>query len=125
MAGGLPLLAELIVPAEPELLTVCRTTLAGVGAGVELGDAALDDLKLVLTEVCGEAMSRSPGGTVAIEFRCAPDELEVTVTDAGAESPAATGGLGAPLLRRLCSRIDVLPGCDGGTIVRFAQRLPA
>ena len=125
MVGDLPLLAELVVPADPEMLTVCRTALAGVGAGLPLSDSALDDLKLVLTEVCGEAMSRCPGGTVGIEFRSSPDELEVTVADTGAGSPAAARTLEAPLLRRLCSRIDVRAGADGGTVVRFAQTLPA
>jgi anti-sigma regulatory factor (Ser/Thr protein kinase) len=125
MVGDLPLLAELVIPAEPEMLAVCRTTLVGVGAGLPLSDAALDDLKLVLTEVCGEAMARCPGGTVGIEFRSSPDELEVTVVDAGAGSPAGANGLEAPLLRQLCSRIDVLPGSDGGTVVCFAQMLPA
>jgi anti-sigma regulatory factor (Ser/Thr protein kinase) len=125
MVGDLPLLAELVVPAHPEMLAVCRTTLVGVGAGLPLSDAALDDLKLVLTEVCGEAMARCPGGTVEIEFRSSPDELEVTVTDAGGPSPVAVHGLEAPLLRQLCSRIDVTPGDDGSTVVCFAQTLPA
>jgi anti-sigma regulatory factor (Ser/Thr protein kinase) len=125
MTGDLPLLAELVVPADPEMLTVCRTTLGGVGAGLPLSDSALDDLKLVLTEVCGEAMARSRGGSVGIEFRSSPGELEVTVVDAGAGSPAGLGGLAAPLLRKLCSRIDVLPRDGGGTVVCFAQTLPA
>jgi anti-sigma regulatory factor (Ser/Thr protein kinase) len=125
MVGDLPLVAELVVPADPEMLTVCRTTLAGVGAGLPLSDAALDDLKLVLTEVCGEAMARSRGGTVGIAFRSSPDELEVTVADAGNHAVSGANGLGASLLRQLCSRIDVLPGDDGGTVVRFAQTLPA
>jgi anti-sigma regulatory factor (Ser/Thr protein kinase) len=124
MVGDLPLLAELVVPADPEMLAVCRTALAGVGAGLPLSDAALADLKLVLTEVCGEAMERCPGGSIEIAFRCSADELEVCVADAGRESPARHG-LGAPLLRRLCSRLDIMPRDGGGTVVRFAQTLPA
>jgi anti-sigma regulatory factor (Ser/Thr protein kinase) len=124
MVGDLPLLAELVIPADPEMLTVCRTTLAGVGAGLALSDTALDDLKLVLTEVCGEAMARSRGGTVEIEFRSSAYELEVTVADAGA-GPPAERGLESSLLRQLCSRIDVRTGDAGGTVVRFAQTLPA
>jgi anti-sigma regulatory factor (Ser/Thr protein kinase) len=125
MVGDLPLVAELVVPADPEMLTVCRTTLAGVVAGLPLSDSGLDDLKLVLTEVCGEAMARSRGGTVGIEFRSSADELEVSVADAGDGSPVRPHGLEAPLLRQLCSRIDVLAGAGGGTVVRFAQTLPA
>ncbi len=126
MVGHLELVAELTVPADPELLTVCRTTLAGVVAALPVSDTALDDLKLVLSEVCGEAMERigAAGGSVAIEFRRSSGELEVSVADAGQEP--ATGGLGAPLLRKLCSRLDVSPAAAGpGRIVRFAQTLPA
>jgi anti-sigma regulatory factor (Ser/Thr protein kinase) len=127
MVGDLQLVAELVVPCDPEMLTVCRTTLAGVGAGLPLSDAALDDLKLVLSEVCGEAMMRAgmDGATIAIEFRTSSDEIEVSVTDRGPDRSAAHHGLGAPLLRRLCSRLEVLAAApDPGTVVRFAQTLP-
>ena len=64
-AADLELIAELIVPADVEMLAVCRTTLAGVGAGLALSDVALDDLKLVLSEVCGAAMERTGGRPAA------------------------------------------------------------
>jgi anti-sigma regulatory factor (Ser/Thr protein kinase) len=126
--ADLELVAELVVPADVGMLTVCRTALAGVGASVALSDEALDDLKLVLSEVCGAAMERAhpAGGSVEIEFRTSSVEIEVSVADRGADPDAGAGGLGMPLLRRLCSRLDVAPRMRGpGRVVRFAQTLPA
>jgi anti-sigma regulatory factor (Ser/Thr protein kinase) len=123
--ADLELVAELVVPADVGMLTVCRTALAGVGASLALSDEALDDLKLVLSEVCGAAMARTQpaGGSVEIAFRTSPGEIEVSVADHGAEA-APAGGLGIPLMRRLCSRLDVVPR-GPGRVVRFAQTLPA
>jgi anti-sigma regulatory factor (Ser/Thr protein kinase) len=128
MSAHLQLVAELVVPADPEMLTVCRTTLVGVGSGLALSDEALGDLKLVMSEVCGAAMERSSGsdGALDIEFRRSHDEIEVSVSDRGGEATASVLGLGPPLLRQLCSRLEILPRAEGpGRTVRFAQTLPA
>jgi anti-sigma regulatory factor (Ser/Thr protein kinase) len=120
----LRLVAELIVPADVTLLTVCRMVLAGVGSGLPLSDQALDDLKLVLSEICAGAMERTatPGGTVEIAFRYSDTEIEVTVGDHAPGVPADGPGLGVPLLRQLCSRLDVDPRPDGpGTMIRLAR----
>ena len=122
----LRLVAELVVPADVGMLTVCRTVLAGVALELPLPDQALDDLKLVLSEVCSEAMERTatPDGTIDIAFRCSGTEIEVSVADHAAGVPAESHGLGFPLLRTLCSRLDVGRQPEGpGTVIRFAQTL--
>ena len=95
------------------MLTVCRMVLVGIGAGLPLTDDALDDLKLVLQEACASAIERTPdpGGTVEIAFRTSDAELEVSVSDHGRGAETAIGGpgFGMPLLRQLCSRLDVTP----------------
>ena len=123
----LRLVAELVVPADVGMLSLCRTTLVGVVAGLPITDRRLDDLKLVLSEVCGAAMERTQAvdGTVDIGFRRSADEVEVSVRDHG---PQLAEGhmLAVQLLEKLCSRFDVEQGPDGpGRVVRFAQRLPA
>jgi anti-sigma regulatory factor (Ser/Thr protein kinase) len=123
----LRLVAELVVPADVGMLSLCRTTLVGVVSGLPITDRRLDDLKLVLSEVCGAAMERTHAadGTVDIGFRRSADEVEVSVRDHG---PHLAEGhmLAVQLLEKLCSRIDVEHHPDGpGRIVRFAQRLPA
>lgn len=123
----LQLVAELVVPADVGMLSLCRTTLVGVVSGLPITDRRLDDLKLVLSEVCGAAMERTHAaeGTVDIGFRRSADEIEVTVADRGPD-PGEGHMLAVQLLEKLCSRIDVERHCDGpGRVVRFAQRLPA
>ena len=123
----LQLVAELVVPADVGMLSLCRTTLVGVVSGLPLTDRRLDDLKLVLSEVCGAAMERThaPAGTVDIGFRRSAGEIEVTVADRGPD-PGEGHMLAVQLLEKLCSRIDVERAGDGpGRVVRFAQRLPA
>jgi anti-sigma regulatory factor (Ser/Thr protein kinase) len=122
--------AELDVPADVAMLAVCRTVLAGVGAGLPIADDTLDDLKLVLSEVCAAAIERSDGGgdsgRILITFRTSQQELEVDVCDRGRtnEIPGASRGLLLPMLRQLCSRLEVSTPVDGeGTVVRFARGL--
>jgi len=123
----LQLVAELVVPADVGMLSLCRTTLVGVVSGLPITDRRLDDLKLVLSEVCGAAMERThaPAGTVDIGFRRSAGEIEVTVADRGPD-PGEGHMLAVQLLEKLCSRIDVERHGEGpGRVVRFAQRLPA
>ena len=123
----LHLVAELVVPVDVGMLSLCRTTLVGVVSGLPITDRRLDDLKLVLSEVCGAAMERTHAaeGTVDIGFRRSAGEIEVTVADRGPD-PGEGHMLAVQLLAKLCSRIDVERPCDGsGRVVRFAQRLPA
>jgi anti-sigma regulatory factor (Ser/Thr protein kinase) len=120
--------AQLEVPADVAMLAVCRTVLAGVGAGLPMTDDTLDDLKLVLSEVCAAAIERSDGDeeTILITFRTTRQELEVDVCDRGrtTEIPGASRGLLLPMLRQLCSRLEVSAAADGeGTVVRFARGL--
>ena len=124
----MPLVAELVVPADTDMLTVCRTVLAGIGFGLPLSDEVLDDLKLVLSETCAAAMERSAGrdATVNIAFRCSDREIEISVSDHGTDVPGGQASLGMPLLRQLCTRLEVAPRTVGpGRVVRFAQLLPA
>jgi anti-sigma regulatory factor (Ser/Thr protein kinase) len=128
--GELQLVAELVVVADAEMLTVCRMILMGVGAGMPLSDQALDDLKLVLSEACASAIQQTvePDGTLEIAFRRSDTEIEVSVSDRAQDASAALSGrgFGLPLLRQLCSRLDITARADGpGTVVRFAQTLPA
>jgi anti-sigma regulatory factor (Ser/Thr protein kinase) len=123
----LQLVAELVVPADVGMLSLCRTTLVGVVSGLPIADRRLDDLKLVLSEVCGAAMERThaPAGTVDIGFRRSAGEIEVTVADRGPD-PGEGHMLAVQLLEKLCSRIDVERHGEGpGRVVRFAQRLSA
>lgn len=126
----LRLVAELAISADADMLTVCRMVLAGVAEGGGMSDDALDDAKLVLSELCADAIDHASRPDVGVEvaFHTSPTELEVTVSDHRADPVTAPvgGAVGLALLRQLCSRLEVTARSDGpGAVVRFAYALPA
>jgi anti-sigma regulatory factor (Ser/Thr protein kinase) len=123
-------IAHLTVPARADQLAICRLALAGVAAGLDVGDQALDDLKLVLSETCSNAIEHGYGGgegSIEIEFRVQDEALEVRVVDRGRGMPASPGhGMGMTVLEKLCTRWSLAaPDGGPGTAVTFARRLPA
>jgi serine/threonine-protein kinase RsbW len=133
MSTSAPPIATLTVPSDPRYLTVCRQALAGAVAGMTgVTDEDLDDLKLLLSEACSNAIvhgyDSSPSGRIEIEFRTSPGEIEVAVMDRGRGFPGGqipeTTGLGLGLMRRLSSRIDIEPQrAGGGATVTFARTI--
>jgi anti-sigma regulatory factor (Ser/Thr protein kinase) len=117
-------IARLTVAAEPELLALCRHALAGALRGVA-SEEMVDDLKLVLSEVCKNAIEhgyRGGPGTIEIEFRTCPGEFEAAVRDHGCGTPwSARTGTGAALLAGLTTRHAVTHPASGGTLVTFAR----
>src|SRR5262249_49490906 len=103
--------------------------LTGATAGMPIADEHLDDLKLVLSEICANAIvhayGQRPDGRIDVTFRRSSAELEVTVADHGPGFPGRRlpdrGGAGLTLLDRLCSRHSIEPWrAEGGAAVTFA-----
>ena len=129
---GLEQIATLSVPSDPAYLAVSRQALVGATAGLPIGDEDLDDLKLVLSEICANAIvhayGRQPNGRIDVTFRRSSAELEVTVADHGPGFPDARlpdrAGAGLTLLQRLCSRYAIDPRrAEGGSAVTFAHSI--
>jgi anti-sigma regulatory factor (Ser/Thr protein kinase) len=125
-------IASLTVPSDPGYLSVCRQALVGAAEGLPIPDDDLDDLKLVLSEACANAIVHAYGSTgqgmIEIEFRGSQHEIEVTVADrgpgfAGGRVPDIAGA-GLSLLTRLCNRHSIEP-CrpGGGAAVTFARSI--
>ena len=130
--GHLEQIATLSIPSDPGYLAVSRQALVGAAAGLAIGDDQLDDLKLVLSEVCANAIIHAYGGEhdgrIDVTFRRSEDELEVTVADRGPGFPDGRvpdpAGAGLTLLGRLCSRHAIEPRrAQGGASVTFAHSL--
>ena len=108
MSTRAPPIATLTVPSDPAYLTVCRQALMGAVADLDVTDNDLDDLKLLLSEACSNAIvhayGRLPRGTVDRDRDPrAPDQIEVAVTDRGrgfpdGQLPEGTG-LGLSLMQ--------------------------
>jgi anti-sigma regulatory factor (Ser/Thr protein kinase) len=122
--------ATLSIPSDAGYLAVSRQALVGAAAGLPLGDEDIDDLKLVLSEICANAILHAyggrPDGCIDVTFRRSEREFEVTVADAGPGFPEGrvpvTFGAGLTLLDRLCARHTIEPRRSlGGAAVTFAH----
>ena len=118
-------IARLTVQAEPEALALCRHALAGALAGAAIDEDAVEDLKLVLSEVCKNAVEHAYSGArgvIEIEFRISPGEFEAAVRDHGRGVGEGAGrGTGWSAMASLTTRHDVRTGESGGTLVTFAR----
>jgi serine/threonine-protein kinase RsbW len=127
---------QLSFPARAEYLLLARLALSGVARGSRLDDEVLADLKLAVTEACGNAVRHAYAdsvGDVLVRYSISAETLEMIVEDQGAgvdpEAPATThpeegGGMGMAIIGAIVDEFDVQPGSDGcGTVVRMIKRL--
>jgi serine/threonine-protein kinase RsbW len=137
---------RLSFPAKPDYLLLARLALAGVARSLPVGPELLADLKLAVTEACGNAVRHAYSereGSVGVAFVVADDRLEMIVEDEGGgialpveelvpEPAAATppepidGGMGMAIIRAIVDELDVRDGSGGrGTVVHRTKYLDA
>lgn len=137
MSGDLVTLA---IPARTEYLILARLALAGIAREVPIDAATLADLKLAVTEACGNAVRHAhPAGDGVVTVRYAVDDeaIEIQVEDdgPGMEAPdlaglqdveLSEGGMGLAIIHALVDDVAIGPGAAGrGTIVRMRRRRPS
>ena len=135
MAGPV---VRLSFPAKADYLLLARLALSGVARSLPLDEEQLADLKLAVTEACGNAVRHAypedGGGPVGVVFVVSPDRLVMIVEDQGhgMEVPVASGPVGEPLesgmgmgiIGTIVDELAVGPGADGrGTVVRMTKYL--
>ena len=79
-------IVRLTFPARAEYLLLARLTLSGLARELPLDDELLADLKLAVTEACGNAVRHAyPGaaGDVSLVFVIDDTRLQMTVEDYG------------------------------------------
>jgi serine/threonine-protein kinase RsbW len=132
----------LTFPAKADYLLLARLALAGVGRGLALDEESLADLKLAVTEACGNAVRHAyhaESGSVRVDYVVRDDRLELIVEDQGSglsvapadELPSAAdglepfeGGMGIAIIRAVVDELDVRDGTDGrGTVVHMTKYL--
>jgi anti-sigma regulatory factor (Ser/Thr protein kinase) len=132
---------RLTFPAKPDYLLLARLALSGLTRAFPLGDETLADLKLAVTEACGNAVRHAypegSGGDVSISYVLSDGALEMIVEDQGrgieprdvSEEPFASpleSGMGISIIRTIVDDLDIQSGADGrGTVVRMSKRLDA
>jgi serine/threonine-protein kinase RsbW len=135
---------RLSFPAKPDYLLLARLALGGVVRDLPVGPELLADLKLAVTEACGNAVRHAyedGGGSVDIAFVVKDDRLEMVVEDKGSgiglskleellEADATfgaepvDGGMGLAIIRAIVDELDVRGGDDGrGTVVHMTKYL--
>ena len=129
---------KLTFPAKADYLLLARLALSGLARAVPLDPEALADLKLAVTEACGNAVRHAyehEEGPVTIEFVASADRLEMIVEDEGAGLALAEvsewvpddrtdGGMGMAIIRAIVDELDVQDRSDGrGTVVHMTKYL--
>jgi len=130
---------SLRIPAKAEYITLCRLALTGLGQVRDIGEDAMADLKLALTEAVSNsvrhAYGASGGGHVEVTYELGQDRIGIEVIDDGEgfdpdEAPSfegdelSEGGLGIAIIRSVADEfeIDSAPGRRGSRL-RFVKRL--
>jgi serine/threonine-protein kinase RsbW len=135
---------RLSFPAKPDYLLLARLALGGVVRDTSVGPELLADLKLAVTEACGNAVRHAYGdgdGSVDVAFVVTDDRLDMVVEDRGSgielpklealleaepkfETEPVDGGMGLAIIRAIVDELDVRGGDDGrGTVVHMTKYL--
>jgi serine/threonine-protein kinase RsbW len=129
---------RLTFPAKSDYLLLARLALSGLARSFPLDPEVLADMKLAVTEACGNAVLhayRDGEGPVTVRFVTAGDRLEMIVEDEGSgldttalrewvaeERPE--GGMGMAIIRAVVDELDVRDGAGGkGTVVHMTKYL--
>jgi serine/threonine-protein kinase RsbW len=126
---------RLSFPAKPDYLILARLALSGVGRTTPVTDDVLADLKLALTEACGNCVRHAypdGQGDVRVSYVSDVHFIELSVEDhgigldPGVSPPRAQdgeSGMGMSIIRTVVDELEIRPGGDGrGTIVRMTKR---
>jgi serine/threonine-protein kinase RsbW len=128
---------RLTIPARAEYLVLTRLVLTGIAMEVPMGEIALADLKLAVTEVCGNAVQHAYAerpGVVRIVFEVEPESMEVSVEDEGpgaafpeADESAllkapAESGMGLAIVRSVMDEVEIDDQSTDGTVVRMRKQ---
>lgn len=129
---------SLTFPAKADYLLLSRLALAGLSRAQPFEPEVLADLKLAVTEACGNAVRHAYStdeGRVAVTFTLGQGRLEIVVEDRGSglEVPESAewampeepeSGMGMAIIRAVVDELDVASGSDGqGTVVRMTKYL--
>jgi serine/threonine-protein kinase RsbW len=129
----------LTFPAKPDYLVLSRLALSGLARVYPFDPDVLADLKLAITEACGNAVrhayeDEAENRPVTVSFQVDGDTLEIMVADHGSGLESTDqdwsmpdepeSGMGLAIIRAVVDELDVSRGEDGrGTIVRMTKSL--
>jgi serine/threonine-protein kinase RsbW len=128
----------LVMPAKSEYLILARLALAGIAREVPMSESVLADLKLAVTEACGNVVRHAypdASGAVHVRYEVIDDRIAIEVEDrGGGAEPVAPfelvdgmpveSGMGLAIIRAIVDEFEIDAGGEtGGTVVRMRKRL--
>jgi serine/threonine-protein kinase RsbW len=130
---------RLSFPARAEYLILARLALAGVARAVAIPEETLADLKLAVTEACGNVVRHAydpdaADGLVRVTIEAADGVISISVADEGVgltEFPTVEGaelngesGMGLAIIEAIADELEIGPSGDGaGTVLLLRKRL--
>ena len=120
---------DLVLPAQPSSLRLMRHAIRQLSRGIGLDEETVSAVMIAAGEAVNNAIEHAYGASAGPVFlRAARDDgmVRVEVQDRGRWRPERahnTGGRGLDLIRALADEVDIR-ATPGGTIVKFAVRLP-
>jgi serine/threonine-protein kinase RsbW len=130
---------RLTIPAKADYLVLCRLVLSGIAMQTRMSEIELADLKLAVTEVCGNAVQHAATaapGVVRVVYEVDAEAIDVSVEDEGAggafpeidEAALMDGpvesGMGLAIVRAVMDEVVIEDGSsDRRTVVRMKKRL--
>lgn len=134
---------RLSFPAKAEYLLLARLALAGLARRLALDEEVLADLKLAVTEACGNAVRHAytdESGRVDVSYVVSSDRLQMIVEDQGTglvlaldgasaaeeerRPEPSESGMGMAIIRAIVDELDVRDGAHGrGTVVHMTKYL--
>lgn len=131
------IVVRLAFPARAEYLLLGRLAVTGLSRVRAIDDETLADLKLAVTEACGNVVKHAygdDGGTIDLRLALDGDRLEVVVEDDGLGLPNGwqTGwrkgelvesGMGLAIIEAIADDVTLGPRSPGGTVLRLEKHL--
>jgi serine/threonine-protein kinase RsbW len=134
---------RLSFPARTEYLLLPRLALTGVARSCAMSEETLADLRLAVTEACGNAVRHAYDdghGSVRVEIEFDARTVRVSVEDDGGGldvknalpgryddlvANADEGGMGLSIIRAIADEVEIgtATGADRGTRVVFTKAL--
>jgi len=128
--AGAPERVSLSVPTRTEHIGTVRNFVAAVAVHYGLSDDQIEDLKLAVSEICGDANESLADERILVEIGRSASTLDVEI--AGIGMPAADATDDAAESRRFRRRLldALIPDAtftpsDGGMTVRFRVETPS
>jgi serine/threonine-protein kinase RsbW len=127
VAGAVPDVVELQIPAKAEWVAVARLAVAAVANRLDFSMEEIEDVRLALAEACTSVIRHSTDGD-PIRIHCEATENELAITVAGGSPGRLQGelrsedGLGIVIIRSLMDSVEYRVE-QSGVVLQMTKRV--